>query len=66
MCPADGFEVVFVDEFVADVLAPAVACASGGGVESAFAVVCGVGPEEVAEGSTVGDVLLAVDVAELI
>ena len=66
MGPADHLQVVVVDKFVRDVIAPAVPSAAGGGVEPFFAVVCGVRPQQIAERAVVGQISLAVDISDLV
>lgn len=64
--PADGLEVVFVEELLADVLAPAVPRSPGRGGEAVLVLIRRVGPEEVTERAGVRHILHAIDASQLI
>ena len=66
MGPAYCLQVVFAQKFLTDIFAPTVSSASGGRAEASLALVSGVRPEEVAEGTIMRDILEAIDVSELI
>jgi hypothetical protein len=60
------FQVIFVEEFVTDVLTPTESCATGGRGEASFTLICWVGPQKVTEGTRVWNILHSIDASELV
>lgn len=66
MGPADGLQVVFVQELLADVLAPTVPRSSRRGSEAILALIRGIRPQQVTQRARVRHILHAVDAPQLI
>lgn len=66
MGPADGLQVVFVQEFLADVLAPTVPRTPRRGSEAIFALIRRIRPQQVTQRSGMGHILHPVDASQLI
>lgn len=66
MGPADGLQVVFVQKFLADVLAPTVPRTPRRGSEAILALIRRIRPQQVTQRSGMGHILHAVDAPQLI
>lgn len=66
MGPADGLQVVLVQEFLADVLAPAISRPSRRRSEAILALIRGIGPQQVAKWARMRHILHPIDASQLI